>query len=140
MARRKKNRLLSLMAIGAAAAGTYYYLKKKNEKVPENMEEDEDLDNFDEEVDEDRPKAEKRSYVPLDFGTVEKKVQDAVTKVAGTADKAASVIGEKLQVAAGKVEEFFDDRKASAETPCEETSEEEAPASECETPCENSEQ
>lgn len=113
---KKRSKLLSLMAIGAAAAGTYYYLKKKNESIPENMEEDDDLDNFDEDVD-DGPvtKEGKRSYVSLDFNTVEKKVQDCVAKVAETADKAASVIGEKLQDAAGRVEEFFDDRK-SAET------------------------
>ncbi len=134
---RKKSKLLPLVVISAAAAGAYYYFKKKNEEIPENMD-DEDLDNFEEDVEEASSKS-KRSYVSLDFNTVEKKVQEAVTKVADTADKAASVIGEKLQSAAGKVEEFFDDRKpAEAEDPTESDGEAEA-AAEAETSCEEKE-
>ncbi len=128
---KKRSKLLSLLAIGAAAAGTYYYLKKKNEDIPENMDDDDDLDNFDEDVDDGpAPKTGKRSYVSLDFNTVEKKVQDCVSKVAETADKAASVIGEKLQDAAGRVEEFFDDRKASEDCADAAAEAEEAEASE----------
>ncbi|MBP5660961.1 MAG: hypothetical protein J6X08_06490, partial [Lachnospiraceae bacterium] len=67
----------------------------------------------------------KRSYVSLDFNTVEEKVKGAVSKVADAADKAKEVVGEKLGVAAGKVEEFFDDRKSADE--------------ECETPAESGE-
>lgn len=129
---KKRSKLLSLLAIGAAAAGTYYYLKKKNCEIPENMDDDDDLDNFDEDVDDGpAPKTGKRSYVSLDFNTVEKKVQDCVSKVAETADKAASVIGEKLQDAAGRVEEFFDDRKPADDCSCDcETSDEKSEASE----------
>lgn len=115
----KKNRLLGALVLGAAAAGVYYYLKKKDSEVPENMDDDDDLDNFDEDVDDGpatKPEA-KRSYVSLDINTVEKKVQEAVSKVADTADKAAATIGEKLQCAAGKVEEFFDDRKNQDDIP-----------------------
>lgn len=109
----KKHGFLKLLVIGAAAAGTYYYLKKKNSGIPTNMEDDEDFDNFDEDVD-DGPAskgASKRSYVSLDFDTVSEKAKDAANKFAEAADKAAGVIGEKLGKAAGKVEEFFDDRK-----------------------------
>ena len=37
--------------------------------------------------------------------------------VADAADKAKEVVGEKLNVAAGKVEEFFDDRRAVDDEP-----------------------
>ena len=121
---KKGKRFLSLLALAAAAAGTYCYIKKKNSDIPENMEDD-DLDNFDVDVD-DGPVSKssngKRSYVSLDFNTVEEKVKGAVSKVADAADKAKDVVGEKLSAAAGKVEEFFDDRKSSdeeAETPAE---------------------
>ena len=121
---KKGRKLLSLMALAAAAAGTYCYLKKKNEEIPTNMEDD-DLDDFDVDVD-DGPVSKssngKRSYVSLDFNTVEEKVKGAVSKVADAADKAKEVVGEKLNAAAGKVEEFFDDRKSAdeeAETPAE---------------------
>ena len=107
------------MARAAAAAGTYCYLKKKNEEIPTNMEDD-DFDEFDVDVD-DGPVSKssngKRSYVSLDFNTVEEKVKGAVSKVADAADKAKEVVGEKLGVAAGKVEEFFDDRKADFDEP-----------------------
>ena len=112
---KKGKKLLSLMALAAAAAGTYCYLKKKNEDIPANMEDD-DYDDFDVDVD-DGPVSKssngKRSYVSLDFNTVEEKVKGAVSKVADAADKAKEVVGEKLNVAAGKVEEFFDDRKSA---------------------------
>lgn len=110
---KKKNGFLKLLIVGAAAAGAYYYLKKKDSEIPANMDEDEDFDNFDEDVD-DGPASKssaKRNYVSLDFNTVEQKAKDAAAKVAETAEKAASQISEKLQCAAGKVEEFFDDRK-----------------------------
>ena len=114
---KKGKKLLSLMALAAAAAGTYCYLKKKNEEIPTNMEDD-DYDDFDVDVD-DGPVSKssngKRSYVSLDFNTVEEKVKGAVSKVADAADKAKEVVGEKLNVAAGKVEEFFDDRKTDFE-------------------------
>ena len=115
---KKGRKLLSLMALAAAAAGTYCYLKKKNEDIPANMEDD-DFDDFDVDVD-DGPVSKsstngKRSYVSLDFNTVEEKVKGAVSKVADAADKAKEVVGEKLGVAAGKVEEFFDDRKSADE-------------------------
>ena len=121
---KKGKKLLSLMALTAAAAGAYCYFKKKNEEIPNNMEDD-DFDEFDVDVDDgpvSRSSNGKRSYVSLDFNTVEEKVKGAVSKVADAADKAKEVVGEKLNVAAGKVEEFFDDRRAAddeTETPAE---------------------
>ena len=106
--------LAKLLIVGAAAAGAYYYFKKKNSEIPANMEDDDDLDNFYEEETV-KPDKSKRSYVSLDFNTVEKKVTDAVNKFAGSAEQAANTIGEKLKTTAGKVEDFFDDRKADAE-------------------------
>ena len=119
---KKGSGLAKLLIIGAAAAGAYYYFKKKNSEIPTNMEDDDDLDNFyeDEPV---KPEKSKRSYVSLDFNTVEKKVTDAVNKFAGSAEQAANNIGEKLKTTAGKVEEFFDDRKADAEEFAEEAAE-----------------
>jgi len=114
---KKGGKLLGLLAIGAAAAGTYYYMKNKDSKIPENMDDD-DLDNFDEDVD-DGPTAkptEKRAYTNLDFNTVEKKVKDTVVKFADTADKTASKVSDKLQGCATKIEEFFDDKKTVDET------------------------
>lgn len=119
---KKKHGFLKFLVVSAAAAGTYYYLKKKNSDIPENMDDEDDIDNFDEDVD-DGPVAKsagKRNYVNLDFNTVEQKAKDAAAKVAETAEKAAATIGEKLQSAAGRVEEFFDDRKAAEETEAEE--------------------
>ncbi len=94
------------------------------------MDDDEDLDNFDEDFDDGpTPKASaKRSYTSLTFGDIENKVKDAAAKVADTADRAAGTIGEKLSQAAGKVEEFFDDRKAPIDlkdTECAEETQEE---------------
>lgn len=109
---KKGGKLVTLVALGAAAAGTYYYFKKKNEEIPMNMEDDEDIDSFDEDVDaEPQPKSDKRPYVSLDFNTVEQKVKEAVNKVADTANVAASTIGDALNKAGERVEEFFDDRK-----------------------------
>ena len=112
--------LLVLTAIGAAAAGTYYYLKKKDEEVPANMEDD-DFDNFGEEG-EGAPSKSKRSYVNLDFNTVEEKAKDFAGKAADVATKAADSISSFISQAEGKVEEFFDDRKSAdeeSETPAE---------------------
>ena len=114
--------LAKLLIVGAAAAGAYYYFKKKNSEIPANMEDDDDLDNFYEEETV-KPDKSKRSYVSLDFNTVEKKVTDAVNKFAGSAEQAANTIGEKLKTTAGKVEDFFDDRKADAEEFAEEAAE-----------------
>ena len=115
--------LAKLLIVGAAAAGAYYYIKKKNSEIPANMEDDDDLDNFYDEEETVKPEKGKRSYVSLDFNTVEKKVTDAVNKFAGSAEQAANTIGEKLKTTAGKVEDFFDDRKADAEEFAEETAE-----------------
>ena len=115
---KKGKKLLSLMALAAAAAGTYCYLKKKNSEIPNNMEDDDDFDNFDVDVD-DGPTSKgtsgKRSYVSLDFSTAKEKVKDVASKVAEKAEELSAVAGEKFNAAAGKVEEFFDDRKASEE-------------------------
>lgn len=122
---KRKNGFLKLIVVGAAAAGAYYYLKKKDSEIPANMDEDEDFDNFDEDVDDGPVTKEcgKRNYVSLDFNTVERKAKDAAIKVAETAEKAANSIGEKLQSAAGKVEEFFDDRKPIDVNACEDDDE-----------------
>lgn len=131
---KKGNNLVRLVALGAAIAGTYYYLKKKNSDIPANMDDDEDFDNFDEDVD-DGPVAKtsgKRNYTSLNFNDIESKVKDTAVKFADAADKASSTVSEKLQGAAEKVEEFFDDRKTTinvtpeeveANAPCDEASE-----------------
>lgn len=128
---KKGNKMIRLVALGAAIAGTYYYLKKKNSDIPANMDDDEDFDNFDEDVD-DGPVAKtsgKRNYTSLNFNDIESKVKDTAVKFADAADRAASTVSEKLQGAAEKVEEFFDDRKPVIDvtadeeedpTPCEE--------------------
>ena len=113
MAKSFGKKVFTLAVISAAAAGTYYYFKNKNADIPVNMDDDEDFDNFaDDTIDE--PKA-KRSYVNLDFQTVEQKAKETAGKVAEYADKAGKSIGNFIQQAEGKVEEFFDDRKAAAE-------------------------
>ena len=116
---KKGKKLLSLMALAAAVAGTYCYLKKKNSEIPNNMEDDDDFDNFDVDVD-DGPTSKstsgKRSYVSLDFNSAKEKVMDVASKVAEKAEELSAVAGEKFNAAAGKVEEFFDDRKASEDT------------------------
>lgn len=104
--------LFALAAIGAAAAGTYYFLKK-NENIPANMEDDEDFD-CDIDVDGEEAAAPKRSYVNLDFNTVEEKAKDLAGKAAGFATKAGDSIQNFFSQAEGKVEEFFDDRKNAA--------------------------
>jgi hypothetical protein len=121
---KKGKKILSLMALAAAAAGTYCYLKKKNSNIPENMEDDDDFDNFDVDVDDgptSRGTSGKRSYVSLDFNSAKEKVMDVASKVAEKAEELSAVAGEKFNAAAGKVEEFFDDRKASddADAPAE---------------------
>ncbi len=108
---KKGGKLLAIAAI-AAAAGTYYYMKKKNETIPVDMEDD-DFDNFNEDFDEDVDRT-RRNYVNLDFDKVEKTVKDAATVISNVANKAASQVGNILSQAEGKVEEFFDDRKAQA--------------------------
>ncbi|MBR5993699.1 MAG: hypothetical protein IK018_07825 [Lachnospiraceae bacterium] len=115
---KKGKKFLSLMALAAAAAGTYCYLKKKNSNIPENMEDDDDFDNFDVDVDDgptSRGTSGKRSYVSLDFNSAKEKVMDVASKVAEKAEELSAAAGEKFNAAAGKVEEFFDDRKASDE-------------------------
>ena len=106
--------LLELTIIGAAAAGTYYYLKKQDGNVPADMDEDDDFDNFDADVEDGAASAKKRSYVNINFNTVEEKAKVAAEKVADVASKAADSIGSFLNQAEGKVEEFFDDRKNAA--------------------------
>lgn len=123
-------KLLAVAAIGAAAAGAYYYLQKKDGAVPENMDEDEDIDAFDSDVeDADAPK-EKRNYVNLDFNTIEEKAKDAVNKVADVASKASVTIGDFVTQAEGKVEEFFNDKKEAADSAFEEAAQAVAEAGE----------
>ena len=116
---RKGKKFLSLMALAAAAAGAYCYIKKKNSEIPANMEDDEDFDNFDVDVD-DGPTSKsasgKRSYVSLDFNSAKEKVKDVASKVAEKAEELSAVAGEKFNAAAGKVEEFFDDRKSAEDS------------------------
>lgn len=109
---KKGGKLLGLIAIGAAAAGAYYYSQKKKE-TPKDMG-DEDIDNFDQDLDDGPTPAPevKRTYTSLDFNTVEKKVKDTVVKLADTADRTASLVSDKLSGCATKIEEFFDDKKA----------------------------
>lgn len=123
---KKGGKLFAVAALGAAAAGAYYYLKKKNETIPTDMEDEDDIDNFDADVDDAPSDKSKRSYTSLDFATVEQKVTDAANKVADAANKAASTIGSMLKQGEERVEEFFDDRKTEAETsetPAEDTEE-----------------
>ena len=110
--------LFAITAIGAvAAAGAYYLAQKKNENVPENMDDDVDFDSFDADVEEEgaaSAKQAKRSYVNLDFNTVEEKAKGVVNKVADAAAKASDSIGSFVSQAEGKVEEFFNDKKEAA--------------------------
>ena len=108
---KKGGKFLALAAVAAAAA-TYYYMKKKNETIPVDME-DEDVDNFNDDFDDDVDRT-RRNYVNLDFDKVEKTVKDAAGVLSSVASKAASQVGNILSQAEGKVEEFFDDRKAQA--------------------------
>ena len=91
------------------------------------MSEDEDDEEFEDDTEEEpkAPKAGKRSYVSLDFNTVEQKVQDVAAKFADIASKAATSLGNLYKQAEGKVEEFFDDRReaknAAGEHAAEET-------------------
>ena len=111
----KKHTFLKLLALSAAAAGTYYYFQKKKAEIPVDMEDEDEGEVFDEDVDGSQKASGKRSYVSLDFGTVEQKVKDVANKVADVADKAAAKAGEVFTQAEGKVVEFFDDRKAATE-------------------------
>lgn len=132
---KKGGKLLGLLAIGAAAAGAYYYTQKKDKKVPENMD-DEDLDNFDQDLDDGptaKPSSGKRSYTNLNFSDIEGKVKDAAVKFADTADKCAASVSEKLQGAASKVEDFFDDRKPAEDIEVEADASEDAEDEEPET-------
>ena len=106
--------LFALTLIGAAAAGAYYYLKKQDENVPSDLEDDEDFDNFDADVEDGAAAAKKRSYVNINYKTVEEKAKVAAEKVAGAASKAGEALGSFINQAEGKVEEFFDDRKNAA--------------------------
>ena len=119
---KKGSKFKALLLIGAAVAGACYYYNKKNSEIPANMAEDEDDENFGEDVDE-TPKSGKRSYVSLDFNTVEQKVQDVAAKVADTASRAATSLGKMYKTAEGKVEEFFDDRKEDLKDAAEEVKE-----------------
>ena len=74
--------LLALTIIGAAAAGTYYYLKKQDGNVPADMDEDDDFDNLDADVEDGAASAKKRSYVNINFNTVEEKAKVAAEKAA----------------------------------------------------------
>lgn len=106
----KGKKLLFWTAVSAAAAGAYYLYKKNTSEIPVDMEEEDDVETFGDEVDIDA-KPEKRPYVSLDFNTVEQKVQDAASKVVDVAGKAATSIGNILKQGEERVEEFFDDRK-----------------------------
>lgn len=104
--------LFALAALGAAAAGAYYYMQKKNSDIPANMDdEDEDMDFDSDVVDAETTAKTKRSYVNLDFNTVEEKAKGFAGKAAGFAAKAGDSISNFFSQAEGKVEEFFDDRK-----------------------------
>ncbi len=104
-------KLFGFAVLTAAAAGVYYYLKKEQE-IPVNMEDDDDdFDNFEayEEVKEDKAK---RSYVNLDFQTVEAKAKEAAEKAGDFVKKSANSFESFVATAGNKVEEFFDDRKS----------------------------
>lgn len=108
--------LFALAAIGAAAAGTYYYMQKKNGEIPANMEDDDDFDSFDVDAEDGNATAKaKRSYVNIDLDAVEEKAKDFAGKAANVAVKAADSFSSFVSQAEGKVEEFFDDRKAQRE-------------------------
>lgn len=107
---KKGNGFLKFAAVAAAAAGVYYLYKKNNTEIAVDMEDDDDIESFGDEIDIDS-KPEKRSYVSLDFNAVEQKVRDAAVKVVDVAGTAASSLGDILKKGEERVEEFFDDRK-----------------------------
>ena len=114
MAKKFGKRLLGLAVVGAAAAGVYYYLKKENE-IPVNLEdEDEDLDNFDDTLEEEGKN--KRAYVNLDFETVENKAKEVAEKAGEFVKKSADTFESFVSQAGTKVEEFFDDKKSTEVT------------------------
>jgi len=110
---KKKGSFFKVLLVGAAVAGACYYASKKKTDIPVDMDDDLDLD--DDALDTEEKTEEKRDYVNLNFGDVEKKVQDVVYKVADTATKVASQVGTLASAAEEKVVEFFDDRKNSVE-------------------------
>lgn len=119
-------KLFGVAVLGAAAAAAYYYLQKKDQDIPVDMDDD-DYEEFEEDEYTEAPK-EKRSYVNLDFNTVEEKAKEAASKLADTANKAASSLGSILSQAEGKVEEFFDDRRTTPTQPTEQPVDEAAKA------------
>lgn len=118
MAKKGKS-FFTAVAISALAAGAYYLYKKSSTEIAVDMDDDEDVDSFDEELDEEEIKdetakdKEKRSYVSLDLNTATQKVQDAANKVVDVAGKAAVSLGNIIKQGEERVEEFFDDRKFS---------------------------
>lgn len=107
---KKGNKLFKLAVVAAAAAGAYYLYKKNNTEIAVDMEDDDDIESFGDDIDIDS-KPEKRSYVSLDFNAVEQKVKDAAVKVVDVAGTAASSLGDIIKKGEERVEEFFDDRK-----------------------------
>ncbi|MCQ2524688.1 MAG: hypothetical protein MJ123_10160 [Lachnospiraceae bacterium] len=135
MAKKFGKRLLGLAVVGAAAAGVYYYLKKENE-IPVNLEdEDEDLDNFDDTLEEEGKN--KRAYVNLDFETVENKAKEVAEKAGEFVKKSADTFESFVSQAGTKVEEFFDDKKSTEVT---ENAEAEVETENTEEACEETEE
>lgn len=120
-------KLFGVAVLGAAAAAAYYYLQKKDQDIPVDMDDDDEYEEFEEDEYTEAPK-EKRSYVNLDFNTVEEKAKEAANKLAESANKAANSFGSFLSQAEGKVEEFFDDRKQAPTQPTEKPVDEAAKA------------
>ena len=131
---KKGNSFLKFAAISALAAGAYYLYKKSSTEIAVDMEDDDDVEGFDEDLD-GEVKPEKRPYVSLDFNTASQKVQDVAGKVADVAEKAATSIGNIIKMGEERVEEFFDDRKTAEEPECCEETAEETTMEECAEEC-----
>lgn len=113
MAKKLGKFLLGAAALGGAAAAVLYYLQNREQTADEEMDDFEDLDDFDaafdkaeeEEEDDDMDAADmgERSYVPLDYG------KDAPQADATVPNTPAPGVSKSVP----DVEEFFDDEDSS---------------------------
>ena len=120
MAKKFGKFLMVTAALGAAAAGAYYYLQSKDRLAEEDFDEDDDLGDFDDDLDDETPKEADRNYVDLDLEKAEEfkegleaATAEATDKVVGAVKETAEKTADSVKKAADKaevtVEEFFDD-------------------------------